>query len=288
MRIDLRAGPGTPRGRFPPRGVNLHDRSCARRAYRVPGASPRRGVSPQGSEAEPRSAGPHSGSGPAGNPEMAYNPINRVIGFVDWHTAVIASGAKVRSRRVDVVALKALDHVERVVSDHLCGSGTRTKFGVRLRLYAGWHSGKTPTEYFRGITKVMGSYAGKSRSHQQSRVIFEGGDRGIQLGNRLAWGSGKRLVRHYGVHFLDTLRHRDGTPEEKMVDTALAVDLLAFASRKEADRYVVVSDDDDMLPGIFAAEAAGATANMLGRLGKSSKFMAHAEDLIHTCQSVEA
>ena len=213
---------------------------------------------------------------------MASNPFNKAIGFIDWHTAVIASGAKTRPRRADAVARRALEHVERVVSEHLCGSGARTKFRVRLRLYSGWHSGKTPTDYFRGIAKVMGSYAGKNRSYQQSRVIFEGGDRGIQLGNRLAWGPGERLVRHYDVHFLDTLRHRDGTPEEKMVDTALAVDLLALANRKEADRYVVVSDDDDMLPGVFAAEAAGASAKMLSRPKKSSRFMAHARDLIHT------
>ena len=73
-----------------------------------------------------------------------------------------------------------------------------------------------------------------------------------------------------------------------MVDTALAVDLLALANRKEADRYVVVSDDDDMLPGILAAEAAGANARMLSRPGSSSKFMAHARDLIHTYESIQA
>ena len=216
---------------------------------------------------------------------MAYNPINRVIGFVDWNTAVIASGAKIRPRRTDAVARKALEHVERAVSEHLCESGGRSRFRVWLRLYAGWHSGKTPTDYFRGIDKVIGGYAGRNRLYRQGRVIFEGGIRGIRLGNRLACVPG-RLARGYGVHFLDTLRHRYGTPEEKMVDTALAVDLLALASRKEADRYVVVSDDDDMLPGIFAAESAGAAASMLSRLGKSSRFMVHAKDLIHTYESV--
>ena len=218
---------------------------------------------------------------------MASSPIRRVIGFVDWHTAVIASGARMRSRRVDTVARKALEHVERVVSDHLCGSGARTKFRVRLRLYAGWHGGKTPTDYFRGIDRVMHSYAGKSRAYRGNRVTFEGGADGVQLGCRLARVSG-RLARPHRVHFLDTLRYRDGAPREKMVDTALAVDLLTLANRKEADRYVVVSDDDDMLPGIFAAEAAGAAASMLSRPGSSSRFMAHAKDLIHPYESVQA
>ena len=72
-----------------------------------------------------------------------------------------------------------------------------------------------------------------------------------------------------------------------MVDTALVADLLGLAMRKEADRYVVVSDDDDMLPGLFAAEAAGARVRMLRRPGTSSRFMRHAADLVATYRSVE-
>ena len=71
-----------------------------------------------------------------------------------------------------------------------------------------------------------------------------------------------------------------------MVDTALSVDLLGLASRKEADLYLVLSNDDDMLPGVFAAKAAGADASMLSRPQSSSKYMAHARDLIYTYKSV--
>lgn len=56
--------------------------------------------------------------------------------------------------------------------------------------------------------------------------------------------------------------------------------------RGEADRYVVVSDDDDMLPGVFAVEAAGARIGMLSRPGAGSRFMAHA-DLVSSYESVE-
>ncbi len=72
-----------------------------------------------------------------------------------------------------------------------------------------------------------------------------------------------------------------------MVDTALVADLLGLALRKEADRYVVVSDDDDMLPGVFAAEAAGARVRMLRRPGAGSRFMRHAADLVTPYGSVE-
>ena len=215
-------------------------------------------------------------------------PFKKAIGFVDWHTAVIASGAAIRPcRRRDTIAEKALRHVERIVSDCLQKSDEGVKFKVRLRLYSGWHSGKTPTDYFRGIDKVMGAYARRIRRYHEGRVVFEGGGDGILLGNKLAFVPG-RLARKHGVHLLDTLRHRDDKREEKMVDTALVVDLLNLANRKEADRYLVVSDDDDMLPGLLAAKAAGAASVMLSRPDMSSKFMAHARDLIHTYQSVEA
>ena len=224
---------------------------------------------------------------------MTFKPFKTAIGFVDWNTAVIASGAKASSGRQDAIAEKTLRHVERIVSDCLKKSEERSKFDVRLRLYAGWHSGKTATDYFRGITRVIESYASKTRRYHEGRVTFRGGDSGIRLGHTLACVPGRRARKH-GVHLLDTLRHRDRKQEEKMVDTALVVDLLGLASREEADRFLVVSDDDDMLPGIFAAEATGAETMMLSRPdtssknSKRSKFMAHARDLIHTYESVES
>ena len=208
-------------------------------------------------------------------------PFKRAVGFIDWHTAVIASGAAIRSQRPELIAQKALAHVESLLSDYLCSSRAGSKFRVRLRLYAGWHSGRTPTKYLQGISKVIRGYASKTRSYGDNSVIFEAGHEGLQLGNRLAVVSGRVAPRH-GVHFLDTLRHRDGAPHEKMADTALAVDLLGLAGRRAADQYIVVSDDDDMLPGLFAAESAGANAKMLSRPGMSSRYMAHARDLIHT------
>ena len=209
------------------------------------------------------------------------------ICFVDWQTAVIASGAELRTRRPDAAATTALQHVERIVSDYLYESAGRSRFRVRLRLYTGWHEGTTRTPRFHGITKVKRTYANQVRTYRGGRVAFLGGDDGIQLGVRLAYASPGRLLQKHAVHLLDTLRDQgDGKRTEKMVDTALVVDLLGLAHRNEAQRYVVVSDDDDMLPGVFAAEAAGARVGMLSRPGKRSRFMAHAADLTSTYGSV--
>jgi uncharacterized LabA/DUF88 family protein len=217
---------------------------------------------------------------------MSTRPLHLAIGFVDWHTAVVASGAELRSKRPGAAARTALEHVERIVSDYLIACPGGSRFRVRLRLYTGWHEGITRTRRFQGITKVKRTYADRVREYHGGRVAFLGGDGGVQLGARLAYASPGRLLQKHGVHLLDTLRDRDGQPTEKMVDTALVVDLLGLASRNEAQRYVVVSDDDDMLPGVFAAEAVGASVGMLSRPGRRSRFMSHAADLVSTYRSV--
>ena len=107
---------------------------------------------------------------------VTVRPFRRAIGFVDWHTGVIASGAAVRAGRPAIIAEIALRHVERILSDCLNSSAAGLKFEVRLRLYAGWHSGKTRTRYFHGINRVMGAYATKVRMYHEGRVVFRGGD----------------------------------------------------------------------------------------------------------------
>ena len=124
------------------------------------------------------------------NPEVAIRPFKKAIGFVDWHTAVIASGAAIRSGRQETIAERTLRHVERIVSDYLNASAGGSKFEVRLRLYAGWHSGKTRTPYFHGITKVMKTYARKARSYHAGRVAFRGGDQTV-----FDWATGWRAFQ---------------------------------------------------------------------------------------------
>jgi hypothetical protein len=55
----------------------------------------------------------------------------------------------------------------------------------------------------------------------------------------------------------DTLRHRADRDcdEQKLVDTALTCDLLHVTRTKEYSLLIVVSDDDDMLPGAITATA---------------------------------
>ena len=212
--------------------------------------------------------------------------VCKVIGFVDWNTAIIASGASRTGARVERAAEEALKHTEKILSDYLAGSPARSIFRIQLRLYAGWWTGKTPTDYHRGIAGLRRKYASRQRVYNQ-RVMFQGGKEGIQLSDRLACVN-RRLARKERVHFLDTVRSMDGTQREKMVDTALVTDLVGLVHSRKANRYVVVSDDDDVLAGLIYSESLiyskslDADVKMLSRPEASSKFMAHTRDMIHT------
>lgn len=208
-----------------------------------------------------------------------HKPTKKVIGFIDWHTAVIASGASKKKKRELTIAEMALQHTQSVVSKYL--ATLPEKHRVWLRLYSGWWSGKTQTAYRRGIDKLRERY----KTTTVENCVFEASDEAIQTSDRLACTS-KRLARKEGVHLLDMVRHDDGGKREKMVDTGLISDLLDLAWRKKADRYIIVSDDDDVLPGLLSAEAAGAEVKLLRRSGIGMKYMAHAKDLIHNYGSV--
>ncbi|MFO0586113.1 MAG: hypothetical protein U0441_01175 [Polyangiaceae bacterium] len=73
----------------------------------------------------------------------------------------------------------------------------------------------------------------------------------LEFGNILSCGGERSIL-------LDTLRRRleNDYEEQKMVDTALASDLLDLARRKKHDPSVaalVVADDDDVLPPTITA-----------------------------------
>ena len=67
--------------------------------------------------------------------------------------------------------------------------------------------------------------------------------------------SGKH--RRPPIHLPNTLRDqaKNQPPAEKMVDTALAADLLAWARQSPSEWALVLAEDDDVAPPIFTAEA---------------------------------
>lgn len=130
------------------------------------------------------------------------------------------------------------------------------------RLYHGWHRGSSPTE----DRRLWEDARLKFKAQKTSKGMYLPD---IAFGNQLTCGGSRQPL-------LDTLRSIDGVDRQKLVDTSLVADLLCF-TRSESPRFgrrsspdvlgLVIADDDDVLPGVFTAEAWGLRTHVL-RVGR--------------------
>lgn len=172
--------------------------------------------------------------------------------FVDWDSARrVANRGKVATRRKPEREIEeAIDALQDEVATILPKGDI---YRVSWRLYHGWHEGTTRTT----DRKLMDEFVIRYSPRTIRRISF-GGD--FAFGDQMLCSSGRMPLRH-------TLRRRTVghkfVYDQKMVDTALVADLLHAARTKDHDYLVVIGDDDDLLPGLLAAEAWGATIRLL-------------------------
>ncbi len=179
-----------------------------------------------------------------------------VFAFVDWDTARRCSWlppierARVRRRG----APAELEAVTKAIA-LACGRLGNARRQVYVRIYHGWHRGKEPTQDFRDLVGISPKQSTWGKVLVTPPVISD----------RLACGGPHATLR-------DTLRQRENSIdlEQKMVDTAIAADLLYLARTRtgglEAD-FIVVSEDDDMLPPVIVAHQWGLVCKILRSRG---------------------
>jgi hypothetical protein len=172
--------------------------------------------------------------------------------FIDWNTQIHYSSAFA----IDDPILRAkhtLERTARIIENVLKGQDVSGKFRVRIRLYHGWHKGFEPTANRRAIILAVAGtdFSALSRS---PAVIFSPE---VQYGDFLLTALPTRLLARPMIHLPNTLRQQDRSaePTEKMVDTALAADLLSWARNDPSEWALVLADDDDLVPPAFVAEA---------------------------------
>jgi hypothetical protein len=119
-----------------------------------------------------------------------------------------------------------------------------------MRLYHGWHKGYEPTPNRKAAQLIINRTDYATLSQRQNVVFLPN----VEFGDKLANALDKRLHRRLGIHLPNTVRRRFGDElEEKMVDTALAADVVATAHFDSADWILVVTEDDDLIPPIYVA-----------------------------------
>ena len=137
-------------------------------------------------------------------------------------------------------------------------SAEKLRFRVSFRLYHGWYKGWQATDGFQAAGQAVRNTDLATLSG--GRVDFSST---VDFGHTLLAALPERLHRPERqrrsppIHLPNTLRDqaKGQPPMEKMVDTALAADLLAWARQSPSEWALVLAEDDDVVPPLFTAEA---------------------------------
>jgi hypothetical protein len=181
------------------------------------------------------------------------SPKSRRVGlFVDWNSQLREAPIELMDQPIERCRF-ALKRVGKVVARELCSLDSECVFRVQMRLYHGWTAGVTQTANRRAFAAVS-EYNNPDDIFPSVRVLALSD---VEFGDRLIDALPLRQNRGLQIHLPNTLRRQRGDtePVEKMVDTALASDLLSWARTEPASIAMVFSGDDDAVPPIFVAEA---------------------------------
>lgn len=176
--------------------------------------------------------------------------IQTVSAFVDWNSQIHLSGDK-RQRDPIVTAEMVLRKTAARIAKCLAQADEHGRFKVQLRLYHGWHKGYHPTDNRKAITTVLAAtdYADLSPLRN---IVFASN---VAYGDCLLHALSCRLHDRLGIHLPNTLQVQNERLGEKMVDTALAADVVSSAATQTDEWILVVAEDDDLVPPVFTAEA---------------------------------
>ena len=177
-------------------------------------------------------------------------PIS-VTAFVDWNTHI--RNIRAPESKPEDRAHRTLAQTARVIGRALAQAAPASRFDVAFRLYHGWYKGWQRTENFDAITTAV-SQTDFSRLSQAPNVVFSSD---VRYSHTLMSALPERSHVRPPIHLPNTLRQQVShePPTEKMVDSALASDLLAWAHSDPGDWALILSDDDDVVPPVFTAEA---------------------------------
>lgn len=166
--------------------------------------------------------------------------ISSVYVLVDWHNVqgYVSPNFDANPRRyVPIVILR----IQQQVAQVLTKIDAAARYRATMRIYHGWHRERESTTVRRDFEMFAND---TDFARRISRVSFASG---FQFGNNLACGG------EFGTLF-DTYRGNGQRLGQKMIDTAIACDLLHLLQFSEADYGIIVSDDDDFVPVVITAK----------------------------------
>lgn len=149
-------------------------------------------------------------------------------------------------------ARAAFRQVARQIAQCLVRVDTGLNFQVHLRLYHGWRKGFEETANLKAIRTVIAETDFSTASDKPS-VAYSSN---VGYGDCLLSALPRRMHQKLGIHLPNTFRDRGSRGhEEKMVDTALAADLVVCAYQDPNEWILLVTEDDDLIPPLYTAES---------------------------------
>lgn len=183
---------------------------------------------------------------------MPSTEITPVTVFVDWNSQIHAARPGSKESELGLAHI-TLRYVGCMIGRALYSMAPTGRFDVTLRLYHGWHKGFEITSRRKALIQII-SGADFTVLSNRSNVIIR---QSVQFGDLLISALQHRLHSKINCHLPNTLRNSIQNPrktEEKMVDTAIASDVVDLAHREPLRWLVVMGDDDDLVPPMFVAE----------------------------------
>jgi hypothetical protein len=175
-----------------------------------------------------------------------------VTALIDWNSQIYA--AKQRKAPSEIAkAERTLSYVGRMIGRALVSAEKTQRYDVSLRLYHGWRRGFEITKRRTAMVTAAARADFPSLSNQSTVVVREN----LGYGDRLLSALPSRLLNRKDCHFADSLRPSladKSRLEEKMIDTAIASDLVDLAHREPERWLIVMGDDDDLVPAVLVAE----------------------------------
>ncbi|MEE4092476.1 hypothetical protein V2I59_02895 [Pseudomonas viridiflava] len=180
--------------------------------------------------------------------------------FVDWDSASRVARIKLENEMPLRLRLSYIQQAYNELQERIIAklADIEQKLPIKIiktRIYHGWHRGTTPS----ADKLAWDQLRRQLKTITRNRISYLPD---IEFGNEL-------ICRGTRSPIYDTLRpnlSRPGSSSQKMVDTCLVSDLLSLC-RSESSSFrrnerpttlaIVVGDDDDLLPGVFVAEAWG-------------------------------
>lgn len=180
------------------------------------------------------------------------NPYSRIAAFVDWNSQLLLNGRPSPAVPPLSLAQITFKRVTKRITSCLAKIEPNRQFHVHLRLYHGWHKGYEPSPNCKAVKQVIAETDFATLSSKPN-VIFSAD---VGFGDCLLSALPERIHSKLAIHLPNTLRDRGGQgSEEKMVDTALASDVIVTAYQDPENWILVAAEDDDIVPPLFVAEA---------------------------------